>query len=554
MSAPVAPRARRAAVLAAALTLVAAAGCGGGGGDAARSPTATGAPPDPAGGTDGVDVPPVPALVAESAGVSEPAPGAVGVANLAVDAARTAAFPAARVAAAGPLPAHPQRPGDPARGREALLGEDYVACGIPEGAYRRLLGDAPVPTLPGREGPAADLPFFNNRIVNDDGVALVTNNCLTCHGTPLFGEIVVGLGNEFLDFTDDASLAVERAGALVSGEAEIAAWERYADRVAAIAPHMRTRTVGTNPANNITFALIAHRDPETNAWLEEPAVALPPTEAAPVSVPPWWRMKKKHAMFWMGEGRGDHARIMMAASILCSDSIEELEEIDAYAPDVRAFIDSIEPPPWPFELDEALAARGEGLFGTHCAGCHGRYGDAGVEAAAAGTGEGTDPGRYPNLLIPLEVVGTDPTLVEHAYSEAGLSYTDWFNRSWYGRAGLAAAGPGYVAPPLDGIWATAPYGHNGSVPNLTLWLDSTARPRHWRSLARSAEDPADFDAVNVGWRHETLDAGQDAYADPAERARVYDTTLPGHDNGGHRFGDGLDADERAAVVEYLKSL
>ena len=522
------------------------AGCGGDDGSAPVGAGASDAAPDGA--------PPPPPLVAASADIVEPDPGAVGTANLAVGPERTAPWPAARVAAAGPVPAHEQRPGDPERGREALLGEDYVACGIPENAYRRLLGDAPVPTLPEREGPAADLPFFNNVVTNDDGVRLVTNNCLTCHGAPLFGEIVVGLGNEFLDFTGDASLPVERAGALVSGEAETRAWERYADRIAAIAPHLRTRTVGSNPANNVTFALIAHRDPDTNAWLDEPAVALPPTEAAPVSVPPWWRMKKKHAMFWMGEGRGDHARIMMAASILCSDSIEELDEIDAYAPDVRAFIDSLEPPAWPFELDGALAARGEALFGRHCSGCHGRYDGAAGPPPDPATDGPTDPRLYPNLLVPLEVIGTDPTLVEHAYSEAGLSYTDWFNRSWYGREGLAAAGPGYVAPPLDGIWATAPYGHNGSVPNLTAWLDSTARPTYWRRIPETSADPEGFDAADVGWRHEALGTGQDGVADPVARARIYDTTQPGHDNGGHTFGDALTDAERAAVVEYLKTL
>ena len=185
---------------------------------------------------------------------------------------------------------------------------------------------------------------------------------------------------------------------------------------------------------------------------------------------------------------------------------------------------------------------GRRLFDVNCSGCHGRYG--GADEAAS----------YPNLLIPLEVVGTDPTLVEQAYSEAGLSYTDWFNRSWYGREGLAAAGPGYVPPPLDGIWATAPYGHNGSVPNLRTWLDSTARPTYWRRIAETSDDPADFDAADVGWRFDVLESGQDAEPDPARRVRIYDTTLLGHDNGGHRFGDALTDDERTAVVEYLKTL
>jgi hypothetical protein len=39
-----------------------------------------------------------------------------------------------------------------------------------------------------------------------------------------------------------------------------------------------------------------------------------------------------------------------------------------------------------------------------------------------------------------------------------------------------------------------------------------------------------------------------------ERRRIYDTSQPGRGNGGHRFGDSFTAEERRAVVEYLKTL
>jgi len=169
--------------------------------------------------------------------------------------------------------------------------------------------------------------------------------------------LVLGLGNEFLDFTGDASSRVERAGALVNGGSESETWQLYADRIAAIAPYIRTRTVGSNPANNLTFALIAHRDAKTNAWSDQALLPLPPREPPPVSVPPWWRMAKKNAMFNMGEGRGDHARIMMSASMLCTDSVEALEAIDVYAPDIRAYIASLKAPEWPFAIDADLQNR-----------------------------------------------------------------------------------------------------------------------------------------------------------------------------------------------------
>lgn len=443
-------------------------------------------------------------------------------------------WPAARFATAGRIAATPQRTGDALAGRRALLEEAYVSCGLPERVFRQLTGDTAVIEIPDRPAASLGLPY-NVNLIEGEGVNIVSNNCLTCHAAPLFGELVVGLGNEFLDFTRDASALAERAGALVNGERETAAWELYADRMAAIAPYIRPHTVGVNPANNLTAALIAHRRAEDNAWSESPLLALPPTDPPPVSVPPWWRMQKKPAMFNLGEGRMDHARLMMAASMLCSDTLQELERIDAYAPDIRAFIISLQPPQWPFEVNDDLAEQGRNVFEASCSHCHGTYGE--------------QP-SYPARLVPLEVIQTDATLVEFAHGD-GAAYIDWFNRSYYGEKALAAPGPGYVAPPLDGIWATAPFLHNGSVPSIRTLLDSATRPVFWRHAADDASDPERYDQQNLGWDYETLSAGKSGQPAPA---RIYDTTLPGYANTGHAFGDALTDEQRSAVLEYLKTL
>ena len=558
------PTGRDAPAILAGLTLVLMlAGCGGGddgaaatdgaagGGDGApvRSVASAAEPSVPTASVAGADAEAGDAAGADGAGAGTGAGLADGRSSIVatsplVDEALTSRWPAARFGTAGLVPAEPQRAGDPERGRLALVEEGYVACGLPARVVGELLAGREVTTYPEREAAARDLPFSMNLSTDANGVEIASSNCLTCHGTPLFGELVVGLGNEFLDFTEDPSLAVERAGALVRGPAETQAWERYADRVQAIAPHMTMRTVGTNPANNLTFALIAHRDAETAAWSEEPLLPLPTTEPPPVSVPPWWRMAKKHAMFNLGEGRRDHARIMMAASMLCTDSIEELEAIDVHAPDIRAYIGSLEPPAWPFGLDAERVARGRGVFETNCSVCHGRY------AVDAEGGRVREEDEYPNRLVPIEVVGSDPTLVEHAYSEAGTAYSDWFNRSWYGRLSTAAPGPGYVAPPLDGVWATGPFLHNGSVPSVRALLDSGTRPARWAHRGSDASDPENYDEADLGWR---FDADEDTLSTLAPE-RVYDTSRPGHANGGHRFGDHLSGEERDAVIEYLKAL
>ncbi len=445
---------------------------------------------------------------------------------------------ALEVAEPGIIAASPQRDGDPIRGREALLQEAYVECGLPARLFREGQGVLPAGQQVARDGAGRDLPYFLNSTVNDDGVELAVNNCLTCHGAPLFGELVIGLGNEFADFTEDPSIAVERAGLLLRSDEEIAAWERYADRIAAIAPHIQMQTVGSNPANNLTFALIAHRDPITQAWSDTPLLSLPSTEPPPVSVPPWWRMKKKHAMFNLGEGRGDHARLMMSASMMCTDNRKDLAAIDEYAADVRAFITSLEAPEWPFDSDADQAAIGQQLFDQNCSQCHGTYGETVT---------------YPNRLVDIDVVGTDATLMEQALTEGG-PWIDWLNRSYYGELSQALPGRGYVAPPLDGIWATGPYLHNGSVPTLLEVLDSGSRPEIWVSVARDANDKAGFDRSRVGWLYKSLDAGQVSELEPGEQKYVYDTRKRGHGNAGHTFGDHLDDSQRLAVIEYLKTL
>lgn len=464
-------------------------------------------------------------------------------------------YPDAMFSTAGRIDTHPQRAGDPAAGRQALLEEAYVGCGIPEMAFRELLQDVEVVEASGRSSASDGLPYSSNLVRDKQGVSIVTSNCLSCHATTLFGELVIGLGNEFLDFTKNQSVLVERAGLLVNGIQQIEAWETYADRINAIAPYIQTHTIGVNPANNLTFALIAHRDAKTNAWSESPLLPLPPVDPAPVSVPPWWRMEKKPAMFNMGEGRADHATIMMAASMLCSDSIEELQNIDTYAPHIRAFIASLEAPRYPFKIDVAKAIKGKTVFEQNCSRCHGTYADSEVIGQTSSDTSVQD--TYPARLIPIDVVGTDDTLVQFAHSQ-GAAYSDWFNRSYYGRQAVAAPGPGYIAPPLDGIWATGPFLHNGSVPTIMQLLDSSTRARYWRHTIADTDNPEAFDQQNLGWQHRVLAHGKSASnslrnENPADEA-VYDTDLPGYANTGHLFGDHLTDEQRSLVIEYIKTL
>jgi mono/diheme cytochrome c family protein len=434
----------------------------------------------------------------------------------------------------GIVPVTEQRPGDPEAGYTALVNAPYVSCGIPFNAFERVVTEVdPVNLLPGREGLNATLPYAFTAHENAEGVTVIASNCLTCHAVEIGGEVIVGLGNEFADFTQDPRRLVLQTGNFVRGAAETRAWEHWADRVDGIAPYIQTATVGVNPATNLTWALMAHRDPETLAWSTEPLIDPPQAEPLPVSVPPWWGMRDKQAMFYTTVGRGDHSTFMLLASMLCVDSVAEFEAVDAYADDIRAFIATLEAPAYPHQIDEEAAALGAAIYARGCATCHG--------------GAGTD---YPNLVVPLDEIGTDPAYAVAATDGSRDRFYDWIARSPYGDSDSAAPAAGYIAPPLDGIWATAPYLHNGSVPSLEALLSLPEdRPAYWRHVL-----PRVYDTDAVGWSFEVLDAGQDAEPDPALRRRIYDTTRYGYGNGGHGYGSDLSNADRAALIEFLKTL
>lgn len=120
-------------------------------------------------------------------------------------------------------------------------------------------------------------------------------------------------------------------------------------------------------------------------------------------------------------------------------------------------------------------------------------------------------------------------------------------------------GAGYKARPLNGVWATAPFLHNGSVPTL----DALLRPVDERPRFVRLGDTA-FDPVKVGLAQPDLSA--DSYSAYEDGYFILDTGLAGNLNTGHAFGASADGDkrgvigpkfsddERAAIIEFIKTL
>jgi len=303
--------------------------------------------------------------------------------------------------------------------------------------------------------------------------------------------------------------------------------KHFITAIKTIAPNLVVPTKGVNLADGLAYLLVAHRDPTTLQWSDKNLLPLP-DEIIPTDVPAWWLLKKKNAMFYNGFGRGDFGRFLMASNLLTVTDTSEAKEVDSHFNDVLAYINSIQPPKFPGKVEQALAAEGREVFNASCKKCHGTYGEG---------------GEYPNLLIPASIIKTDSLLYTANYSNP--QFIEWFNKSWFTTGDHPAKlvpYRGYIAPPLDGIWITAPYLHNGSVPNLEAVLNSKIRPTYWQ---RSFSKPS-YNYDIPGWNYEVKNAPGDS--------EVYNTNQKGYGNYGHHFGDKLSTSERKAVIEYLKTI
>jgi hypothetical protein len=195
-----------------------------------------------------------------------------------------------------------------------------------------------------------------------------------------------------------------------------------------------------------------------------------------------------------------------------------------YLDELEAWLRTRQAPTWPFDPpDASRVAHGRELFESQgCSECHGRH--------------GTRTGH----ITPAKEVGTDPNRAEMWTEGASHAYNDYLgNRPW--KFKFFRGTGGYLNVSLDGLWARAPYLHNGSTPTLTDLLEpSLKRPRvFWRGLT-------DYDPARVGFVSQ---------GEKAERlGSRYDTTLRGNGNGGHEYGTALSPDDKTALIEYLKTL
>jgi hypothetical protein len=307
---------------------------------------------------------------------------------------------------------------------------------------------------------------------------------------------------------------------------------------------------------------------------------------APVSFPHIWGMKVTGWLQW-----GANTNSVMERNIGQALGVGALYTPGTYTSTVRVdnlrrletLAYELEAPSWPAffpAIDRAKAARGQALFTKYCAGCHETYtvdGQMREYKLFALAEVGTDPMTALNyeLLVreadgsvkpfPYAALDLIKRIKAVAYQDLKLdqkTIDEWEER--YVRAGPRWA-PTFRAPLLDsekwpdtkgrkvyrsktlvGIWATAPYLHNGSVPTLhDLLRPAAERPRTFVLGTR------EYDPVKLGYQSDPSKFRLPEGLTPF----TFDTRLGGNWNSGHewKFYPELTDDMRFEIIEFLKT-
>ncbi len=355
-----------------------------------------------------------------------------------------------------------------------------------------------------------------------DGKGGLVTNCFACHGGRVAGKTLMGGGNSHIDLTalatDVRKLPLFRMGRDVSNIEDMKG------------PFNTPLNFHKGFTNAVIFApmVVGMVDKEYGKILSANPQKLLHHD---VNAPAWWHYKKKDRIYYDAFAPKTPRQLMPFAisPYMSEDQFHALEPNFVH---IQAYINSLQPPKYPYEVDNKLASTGKELFEMSCARCHGTYGP---------------DGKYPNKVIPIDKIGTDRRRFDaifKAQREKGNS--GWIQ--YFGKHPLDLESVGYIAPPLDGIWATAPYFHNGAAPTIHDVLNQKARPKVWK------RDENGFDQKKVGLVVEAFDKVPDGLNSRQQRM-YYNTEHVGNSNAGHPFPDeDLNADEKVAVTEYLKTL
>lgn len=282
-------------------------------------------------------------------------------------------------------------------------------------------------------------------------------------------------------------------------------------RVALHVPEPLPAPVGTVPGPGRADAFVGL----ANGLLGIPKVS---ESASKIGVP--WELEGRRWLDWDGNAAtplSAHvaASLSSGAPMTGGGAIVDFENIKRF----RALSETIRAPKYPFAVDAEAAKRGGALYEAQCARCH----EAKDEDAR---------------LVALEEIGTDPNRARMFGEEMAKGLDDWLLslkvKGFEHKTGDLRSTGKYFSVPLAGVWARAPYLHNGSVRTMReLLLPAASRARTWKRGSR-VYVPEEMGFANEG-------------------TFTFDTAIPGNANSGHEYGATLTEEEKRDLMEYLKT-
>ena len=490
------------------------------------------------------------------------------------------------------------------------------------------------------DGGSGQLPMGLTMVKNLEGeyTGELTVGCSFCHdsrlGTDAEGqEFHWGRGSNYFDI-----------GVFVNDNAKVLVG------IPAVVPYPFGTNAGVSNALGVIDALFVGFDAESLQIRVGPEFFPSHGSAGQVKTPNWWSRAWMTRLFH-GLLSSDNVRSTMAlemATFMLSG--EERRALEPTFENVDAFMNSLSPPtfPYPDMIDQRLAEAGAVLFHTRdlwsngsnsdiprpegngsCASCHGVYSPR----------YAADPTMLPDPRLkgvagvntPLEIIRTDPERTNVMSDPMKVAWnTSWWaydelHPEWtpegQGKPGQSLArlrndlagggqrleGPnrwdefvGYNAPSLYGVWAAAPYFHNGSVPTVWDVLKPSDRPNIWQPPQTEPAAPglnagldsslAAYDLDNLGWKYTEIPCqpGTEKWScNPTnlfdrmlswlanamgdkfwlayqsmppltqkdmEARRIVNTHEFSRGNEGHDFTEVLSDQERLALIEYMKTL
>lgn len=293
------------------------------------------------------------------------------------------------------------------------------------------------------------------------------------------------------------------------------------------------------------------------------APALPvnymPENSSATDIMSVWRQADQKVTHWSGDMKAGIFASAAGSYAVTGGSIAAMDH-PAVARSY-AFIEALPAPVYPFDVDVARATRGEALFQKACASCH--------EADKVDVMDaGTDMSRS-NAFNDFTLLRFDADLsVSSCFSDPACKLDTTALADFAGRytcsgetcemqtpvttrnALVDNRGKGYKSTILDGIWARAPYLHNGSVPTLYHLLRPAKRP------GKFCQGRADYDQAMVGFGWDLKGDGCPANSLVYTVVNAADAARVGYikSNLGHTYGEDLTDDEVEDLLAFLKTL